>query len=252
MADVQDTPQDPGAAPASGATAETEVLAPASAAPAPAVPEPVPAAIPAPTPAASHTAAPVESRQVVYVQAPTPPVPRSNRGIGSLVALLGAVGFALVYLAAGALIIALTPGANVQAGVAQFTVSAVFWVPIAVYAVFAVLFVLAVNRAAWWVHVLGSLAVACVVYAASIGILALGSNVVVMTQGQALELFARLASNPFLIAVLLLARESALWFGLAIAARGRRLVARNAQDRAEYEETVAARRAEYERAHPAA
>jgi hypothetical protein len=43
-----------------------------------------------------------------------------------------------------------------------------------------------------------------------------------------------------------IAREVAIWFGLAIAARGRRVRARNIQAREQYDRELAERRAQYE------
>ncbi|AYF97586.1 hypothetical protein [Protaetiibacter intestinalis] len=208
----------------------------------PVVVEPVaPAAVPLADPS---------PREVVYVQAPTPPAPRGNRGFGVLISIIGAIAFALLYLGAASIIIAFTPGANVEASIGKFLVSGAFWAPVAAYAVFAVLFALIVNRAAWWAHVIGSLFVAALTYAASIAALALASNIFAMTPDQAVDFFGIVAVSPFLLSALALAREASLWFGLAIASRGRRVKERNATERALFEQSVAERRAEYERAHP--
>ncbi len=221
----------------------TEVL-PAAAPAAAAVPPP------APTSATGHVAAqPVVPREVVYVQAPTPPKPRGNRGFGALISFIGALVFGLLYLGAGAVVIALTPGANIERTLSEFALSAAFWVPIGAYAVLSILWALLANRAAWWVHVLGSLIVGALVFAASVGILALMYDVIGMTQEEGLEWIARIASSPFIIAAALLAREVALWFGLAIASRGRRVKARNAEERARFDAEVAEQRAAYERAN---
>lgn len=223
----------------------------------PVVVEPVEPVVAA-APVATATAEPVTPaaaempREVVYVQQPTPPKARHNRGFGVLISLLGAVAFALLYLGAGAIIIAVRAGSDFEDIFGQFLASSGFWVPVAAYAVFAILFALIVDRAAWWAHVIGSLFVAALTYAVSVGVLALLSNVVGMTPDQAADFLARLAAEPFLLAALVIARECALWFGLAIASRGRRVKQRNAEDRAAFEQSVADRRAEYERAHPSA
>ncbi|TXK19145.1 hypothetical protein [Homoserinibacter sp. GY 40078] len=217
-----------------------------------------PAAEPVAEPAPStDTAAPVvvpppaSAREVVYVQAPEPPAPRHNRGFGVLISLLGAVAFALLYLGAGCAIIALTPGANLDASLGSFLRSAAFWVPIGVYALVSILFALIVDRAAWWAHVLGSILVAILTYAVSLGVLALLSGVITLTPDEGVRLISALATNAFLLCALALARECALWFGLAIAARGRKVKERNVADREEFDRSAAERRAEYERAHPA-
>ncbi len=190
------------------------------------------------------------AREVVYVQAPVPPPARHNRGFGVLISLLGAVAFALLYVAAAAIVFSFTPHTVVDSTFTAFLASDAFWVPVAAYAVFSVLFALIVNRAAWWAHVIGSLFVATLTYGASLGVLALMRGVIAMTPDAAVALLGSLAAHPLLLCVLALARESSLWFGLAIASRGRRVRERNATERALFEQSVADRRAEYERAHP--
>ncbi|QEO09218.1 hypothetical protein [Protaetiibacter larvae] len=249
-APVEAGPVEAGPAESAAAESAAESVA-AESAPvetAPLVAEPVeaPAAV---APTALPT--PASAREVVYVQAPTPPAARHNRGFGALISVLGTLAFALLYLAVAAIIIAVRPGIDVERVLGQFVVSAVFWVPVASYLVFSVAFALIVNRAAWWSHVLGSLFVAALSYAVSLGVLALASDIINSTPAEAVVLLGSIATSPFLIAALVIARETALWFGLAIAWRGRRVKERNAADRAQFEQTVAERRAEYERAHPA-
>ena len=191
------------------------------------------------------------AREVVYVQAPTPPPSRNNRGFGVLISLLGTVVFALFYIAVIAILAGIA-GASVDATLANFLQSMAFWVPVAVYAVISSLFALIVNRAAWWAHVLGSLFVAVLTYGISGGIVALALNVIGMTPDEGVALLGQVFGSPQLIVALVLAREVSLWFGLAIAARGRKVKERNVAERAAFEQSVADRRAEYERAHPSA
>jgi len=210
--------------------------------------EPVAAAEPV---AETAVLAPAASREVVYVQAPTPPPARHNRGFGVLISLLGAVAFALLYVAAAALVFVMTPHTMVEPTFNAFLASDAFWIPVAVYAVVSTLFALIVDRASWWAHVLGSIVVAALSYGISVGVLALVRNVVAMTPDDGMRLLADLATHALLLCVLALARECALWFGLAISARGRRVRESNIAARAAFEQSVADRRAEYERAHPA-
>ncbi|PZQ90458.1 MAG: hypothetical protein DI534_04425 [Leifsonia xyli] len=216
--------------------------------PVPAEPEPEPA--PAPVPVVAAVAA-EPPREVVYVQAPTPPKSRHNRGFGVLISLLGTLAFALLYIGVVAVLVALA-GGSVDHSLSQFVVSLSFWVPVAVYAVMASVFALIVNRAAWWAHVLGSLFVAVLSYGLSAGIILLALGVIGMTPEEGVRKAAEVFGSPLLIAALVLARECALWFGLAIASRGRRVKERNTTERAVFEQSVADRRAEYERAHPPA
>lgn len=207
-----------------------------------------PVAVAAPAVSEAEAAA---AREVVYVQAPTPPPVRHNRGFGVLISLLGAVAFALLYIGVIAIIAAIA-GVSVDATLSSFLQSMAFWVPVAVYAVVSSLFALIVNRAAWWAHALGSLFVAAITYAVAGGIVALALNVIGMTPEEGVATLGRVFGSPQLIVALVLAREVSLWFGLAIAARGRKVKERNLAERAAFDQSVADRRAEYERAHPSA
>src|SRR6187431_2769438 len=224
---------------------EPEVVEPQVVAPVPVAPVAAAPVVAAPVVGAADAAA---AREVVYVQAPTPPPARNNRGFGVLVSLLGAVAFALLYIAVIAILAGIA-GASVDGTLANFLQSMAFWVPVAVYAVISSLFALIVNRAAWWAHVLGSLFVAVLTYAISGGIVALALNVIGMTADEGVALLGQVFGSAQLIVALVLAREIALWFGLAIAARGRKVKERNIAERAAFEQNVADRRAEYERAH---
>ncbi|MBX3195636.1 MAG: hypothetical protein KF727_11145 [Microbacteriaceae bacterium] len=187
-------------------------------------------------------------REVVYVQAPIPPRLRGNRGVGSLLAVLGAVLFGAVY--AGAMIVAFVlrgAGAPMDA-FAAFIQNAAFWVPVLLFLVAFVLLVLLVNRAGWAAHVFGSLLVALVVYFGSIGLLLLLGQIVGAASGEQGATFAGIATQPFLIIAALVAREVAIWVGLAISARGRRVKARNVELVDEWEREHADTKARYEQA----
>jgi hypothetical protein len=193
-------------------------------------------------------AAAESGRQIVYVHAPVPPKVLHNRLFGVLVALLGVVIFGLVYFGAVVVYIAITPGALFEATALNFVNSAAFWVPVLYFAFASILLALVLNRAAWWTHVVGSVVVAIFVFWASAGTLALLSNVVAMTPDEANVVFWSIAGNPILFIATILAREVPLWFGLAIATRGRRVRERNAVARAAYDAEQAEKKAEYERA----
>src|SRR5690606_41735144 len=70
-------------------------------------------------------------REVVYVQAPSPPAPRHNRGFGVLISLLGTVAFALLYMGAAAIVFTVTPGTRLESTFSGFLASDAFWVPVA-------------------------------------------------------------------------------------------------------------------------
>lgn len=232
------------------------VEAPPAAPPADQFPAPsaLPVAVPAPEAAAA--AAP----RVVFVEAPVPPRKQGNRGIGVLFALLGTLVFALVYGLVIMLLIALVQptvfplddlGASPLGfgGVyTAFLASPYFWVPVLAFLVAYVLLVLLLNRAGWPLHILASILLALVVYFASIGVFLLFDGVGLMTPTQASEAFAGFALDPRLLIAAVAAREVAVWMGLAIAARGRKVRQRNAERLSTFEREVAETRAEHERA----
>lgn len=200
------------------------------------------------TPAAEAPSSDFAGREVVYVQAPIPPKLRGNRGVGSLLAVLGAVVFAAVY--GGAMIVAffLRGVGSPMDAFAAFIQNAAFWVPVLIFLVAFVLLVLIVNRAGWAAHVFGSLVVALVVYFGSIGILLLLGQIVGAASGGEAVTYAGIASQPFVIIAALVAREVSIWTGLAIAARGRRVKARNVELVDEWEREHADTKSRYEQA----
>jgi hypothetical protein len=197
-------------------------------------------------------AVPVTPTRVVFVESPRPPQLRGNRGAGAALALLGAVVFALAFAAGAAVLIAVTVDVPTFSSVfSTFVQTSFYWVPILFFALGFVLLTLLVNRASWWVHVLGSLVVALFVYFASIGMLLILDGLLA-APGEGAARFAQLATNPIIVLAAFLAREVSIWIGLAIAARGRRVRARNTETLAAFERDVAEKRAEHERAAAAA
>jgi hypothetical protein len=190
-------------------------------------------------PAASEFA----GREVVYVQAPIPPRLRGNRGIGSLLAVLGAVVFAALFAGLGWVLITVGLAAK-GATFEQFILSPEFLIPVPIFLVAFVILVLVVNRAGWAAHVFGSLLVGLAVYFGTAGVAALLFTV----SGSAVPSFGFLLSQPFIIIAALVAREVAIWLGLAISARGRRVKERNLQLVDEWEQEHAETKAQYERA----
>jgi hypothetical protein len=186
--------------------------------------------------------APHAQPQTVYVTAPTAPRKKSNRGIGTLLAVLGTIAFALLH---GMITAIAYVAAGRSFNLTAFITSSGFIVPTLTFLVVFVLAVLVINRAGWWAWVLGSLIVAVVTYLASIGIIMLLENVVAMTPAQAQDTWERLAMSAPMLIALVVAREVAVWFGAAIASRGRRVKARNLESRADYERELAENRARY-------
>ncbi len=216
--------------------------------------EPAAATEVAPATAAATATADVEpaasgvaGQQVVYVQAPLPPRVRGNRVVGVLLALLGTVVFAAVYAGAAAIPLAIRfSGTGFSPAFSAFVQNAIFWIPILMFALAFIVLTVILNRAGWWAHVIGSLLVAFFVYFASIGLLLLVGNVVSLTPVQANSAFGALATNPLVIAAALVAREVSIWIGLAIAARGRRVKARNVETRTAWDREQEEKKAEYE------
>jgi hypothetical protein len=161
---------------------------------------------------------PLAGERVVYVTTPTPPRPGSNRVVGSLLALAGAVLFGAAFAGAGALLVQV---AGAPGGFAAFIRDAAFWVPVLLFTVAFVLMTLLLNRATWWLHVLASLLVAAVVYFGTVGVLAL----------LGVAGFTSLLLEPFVIAAAVVAREVSIWVGLLISRRGARVTARNRAER---------------------
>ena len=116
------------------------------------------------------------------------------------------------------------------------------------YLVAAIVAALLLNRAAWWAHVVGSAIVALVVYWGSAGLLTLLTDVVNQTPDEAAATFWGFAGSSILFVAAILAREVAMWVGLAISVRGRKVRLRNAESKAAYDAEQAEKKAEYERA----
>jgi len=211
----------------------------------PAAPDSVDSTAVAEPVAVETPAAPVAPvQQVVYVEAPKPFVKKGNRGFGVVIAIISAIIFAVVYALAGAI-------ANLLNGQpADFTVvgTAEFWAPVVMFAIGFIIVVLVVNRAGWAAHVIGSIFVALVVFFAGTGaILLLQINQI--PSNRVGEHFASVLLSVPIILAAILAREVALWMGFAIAARGRKVKARNVDARILYNQEIAAKRAEYEQAN---
>lgn len=188
-------------------------------------------------------AAPV---QTVYVTAPTPPRPKGNRGVGTLLAFVATIVFAAVYAGVAALLILFVNPDGVTGAVSAFITNPLFYVPVLAFLVMMILWTLLANRASWWSWVIGSLIIAVVTYFASIGVLLLLAGGFGLTASDASTYFFTLAVNPVLIAAGLLARECAIWFGAAIAKRGRKVRERNYAAWQSFENEEAQKRAEFD------
>jgi hypothetical protein len=177
--------------------------------------------------------------QIVYVTTPHPPKRRGNRALGTLIAVLASV----VYAALLALVFAIVWASITGGADLGFVGSPNFYIPVAFFAAAMLLLVLVLNRAGWWSWVLGSIVVALVVYFGSAGVLILLRGAVLETAAAAGELYFEALLNPLVIIASLVAREVAIWAGVVISWRGRKVTARNVEARAAYDREQAERAA---------
>jgi hypothetical protein len=177
---------------------------------------------------------------VVYVPVPAPPKKKGNRGVGVLLSMAGAFVYAIV------LAVVLVVMSVVATGRPNFSAVANpnFFVPVALFALGLILVVLLVNRAGWWSYVIGSVVVASIVYFGTVGVILLFNGVIFDTPDVASQRFLIGLVQPFPIVAGLLAREVAIWTGVLISFRGKKVKARNASARETYNREEAQRRAE--------
>ena len=183
--------------------------------------------------------------QTVYVTAPTPPKRKGNRGLGTLLAFVATVVFAAAYAGVAAMLILFVNPTVVPDALSKFVVGPIYYVPVLAFLVLMILWTLLVNRASWWAWVIGSLVIAAATYFASIGVLLLMSGGFGLTASQATLAFVGFAINPALIAAALIARETSIWFGAAIAKRGRKVRERNYEAWQTFENEEAQKRSEF-------
>lgn len=223
------------ATPAEAAEAATDVAAEAPVV-APSAPE-TPTAL---TPAA--VAAPEwQPAQTVYVQAPTPPKRKGNRGFGVFVALVGAVVFAALFAAAGYLLL-VTGHAIGEANetFVKFLTLPAYWVPVIAAFVGYVLVAVIVNRGAWWAHAVLGILVGVLVYFSFIGGALITQQAWTMTYSEAIEFLKGQWLNPGAILAGVIAREVPIWLGGWIARRGRSVTEKNKAAYEAYERDLAA------------
>ena len=188
-----------------------------------------------PTVAATSSTSASGDQRVVYVTAPTPPKVVGNRGFGVFIALLSTLVFAVVFAVAVMVINAVQSG---RVGI-DFVQQPTFYVPIAFFALGALIIALIVNRAGWAAHVFGSIIVGLVVYFGTVGVLLLTNGIVQNTPEEAQLLFASALIDPRVLAAGLVAREVSLWTGALVAKRGRKVTERNRESRAQWEAELA-------------
>lgn len=170
------------------------------------------------------------AREVIFVDAPTPPRKRGNRGLAVLLAIPATVIFLALLIAIQYII---------SGGDGDFLGQASFYYPALFLFVGLAVLGLVLNRAGWWSYIGGSVVVGAFVWLGSASLALVSAGMLSMTQPQANEFyFAELFSATSIIAALL-AREVAMWTGAVLARRGRALKERNAEAYAAYEKEQA-------------
>ena len=189
---------------------------------------------PEPEPELASEAEPVvaatPAREVIFVDAPTPPRKRGNRGLSVLLAIPATFIFLGVLIAIQY---------AVSGGDLEYLRQPSFYFPALFLFIGLVLVGLVLNRSGWWSHIFGSIVVGAIVWFGSASLALVAAGMLSMTQPQANEFFyAQLFSATSIIAALL-AREVAMWTGAVLARRGRALKVRNADAHAAYEKEQA-------------
>lgn len=177
----------------------------------------------------------------IFLQRPEPPKRKSNRGTGILIVLVGTVAFALLWSVAVVVVGALLTPSNeyLQALLEYYTQQISGWVPVVAFFVGMVVLVQIVNRSRWWAYILGGLVVAVFVYFTYVGAYLVDAHYWERTPAEFAILLRSAWLNPFAVLAGVIAREISVWTGAWLAARGRKLKARNAEAQADYEQQVA-------------
>lgn len=181
-------------------------------------------------------------QQTIWAPSPDAPANKGNRRVGTLIAVVSSVIFAALFAVTLAIILS-ADGAGVRF---DFVASIEFYIPVIFFVVGFIILVSIANRAGWWAYVLGSIFVAAFVYFGTVATGLVIGGVFLETSAGAERLFAVALTNPFVIAAALIAREVSMWMGAIVAARGRRVKARNMESRASFHRDSAERHAQYE------
>jgi hypothetical protein len=177
----------------------------------------------------------------IYLQRPEPPKKKSNRGFGILIALVGTIVYAVLWTAAVFIVGALlTPSDEFLPAITRFyTEQYSGWAPVLAFFVGMVVLVQLLNRARWWAYILGGLFVAVFVYLVYVGAAVLDANPWSRTPEELDVVLRSVWLGAFAILAGVIAREVSVWTGAWLAARGRKLKARNAEAQADYEQQLA-------------
>ncbi|MCW4456620.1 hypothetical protein [Microbacterium sp. MPKO10] len=165
------------------------------------------------------------------VELPTAPKRRGNRWAGIGIGIIQAVLFAAAMFGVLTLLDVL---AGEQIDLLGTLLSPALLITVGMFFIGLIVVALLVNRAGWWSWILGGLLVAVFAYVGWIGGL-LVQDAMSVPSNRVLEfIWDNLLTWPA-IAAFLLGREIPIWFGAWTAARGRKVAARNREERDEYE-----------------
>jgi hypothetical protein len=192
-----------------------------------------------PTPAYAPTNTVVQPP--IYIQAPTAPRYKGNRGVGVLIALLATVIYAALYALVAFVLSGVGSGSlsDTASKFTDFVVLPIFYVPVIFFFIAFALLVIIVNRGGWWAYVLFGFLVAVAVYFSYIGGALLSVQAWNFTPDEAVRFVSQQWLNPGAIAAAVVAREVPIWAGAWIARHGRSVTARNAAAKAEYDRLLA-------------
>ncbi|MCX7523193.1 hypothetical protein OSC27_13020 [Microbacterium sp. STN6] len=226
VTDVYAEPATPAWAPEPSAQAAAELDTPAEPATRSAETGAVPAAPPADTVAAP--AGPI------YVSTPTPPRNKGNRAAGILISILAGIVFAIVDALVVLGIFAITNQSDILDRLVHYMGTPAYWATAIIFTLALFLLAAIANRGGWWWYVIGGFFVGVIVYFAFVAATLL-TNAWEISPGQVESFVSRLWANPLTFAAAIVAREVTVWFGAWIAARGRRVRARNIEAREAYD-----------------
>lgn len=177
----------------------------------------------------------------LYVQAPSEPEVRGNRGFGILIGLLGTIIFAGLYAAAVAgLQLVLEGDGTFVENLVQISTSWPFLLAAAGFFLSWVVTATIVNRSGWVHWVLGGFIIGLVVFLAWVGGFLIQERAWTLSVDEVLAEVTGVAFTFGPVLAFVVAREIPVWLGGWIAARGRKVREANLEARAEYERVLEA------------
>jgi len=177
----------------------------------------------------------------LYVQAPSAPDIRGNRGFGILIGLLATVIFAGLYAAAvsGLQLLFEDDGSFVD-NLVQIATSWPFLLAVAGFFLSWAVTATIVNRSGWVHWVLGGFIIGLVVFLAWVGGFLIQERAWTLSVDEILAEVTGVAFTFGPVLAFIVAREIPVWLGGWIAARGRKVRDANLEAQAEYERVLEA------------